>query len=200
MVSSDELCNITEKDLRDAIKDLKGYVDVTEEDLKTIFFLALDYAKKRLERAVPVSQAMTRQAIAVHEDMDIAEALRILVRNRISGLPVINDEGRVVGIITELDIITSEFTKDRGLFEDLERSFLKRQAKKKVKVKEVMTSPPVTITPEEDIRVAARLLSEKGIKRLPVVDEKGRLVGIISRADIVRAIGEGWDLKNMSEK
>jgi CBS domain-containing protein len=200
MVSSDELCNIGEKDLRDAIKDLKGYVDVTEEDLKTIFFLALDYAKKRLERAVPVSQAMTRQAIAVHEDMDIAEALRILVRNRISGLPVINDEGRVVGIITELDIITSEFTKDRGLFEDLERSFLKRQAKKKVKVKEVMTSPPVTITPEEDIRVAARLLSEKGIKRLPVVDEKGRLVGIISRADIVRAIGEGWDLKNMSEK
>jgi len=143
---------------------------------------------------------MTRQAIAVHEDMDIAEALRILVRNCISGLPVINDEGRVVGIITELDIITSEFTKDRGLFEDLERSFLKRQAKKKVKVKEVMTSPPVTITPEEDIRVAARLLSEKGIKRLPVVDEKGRLVGIISRADIVRAIGEGWDLKNMSEK
>jgi CBS domain-containing protein len=200
MVSSDELCNITEKDLRDAIKDLKGYVDVTEEDLKTILFLALDYAKKRLERAVPVSQAMTRQAIAVHEDMDIAEALRILVRNCISGLPVINDEGRVVGLITELDIITSEFTKDRGLFEDLERSFLKRQAKKKVKVKEVMTSPPVTITPEEDIRVAARLLSEKGIKRLPVVDEKGRLVGIISRADIVRAIGEGWDLKNMSEK
>jgi len=169
-------------------------VDVTEEDLKTIFFLALDYAKKRLERAVPVSQAMTRQAIAVHEDMDIAEALRILVRNCISGLPVINDEGRVVGIIT------SEFTKDRGLFEDLERSFFKRQAKKKVKVKEVMTSPPVTITPEEDIRVAARLLSEKGVKRLPVVDEKGRLVGIISRADIVRAIGEGWDLKNMSEK
>jgi CBS-domain-containing membrane protein len=194
MVSSDELCNIGEKDLRDAIKDLKGYVDVTEEDLKTIFFLALDYAKKRLERAVPVSQAMTRQAIAVHEDMDIAEALRILVRNRISGLPVINDEGRVVGIIT------SEFTKDRGLFEDLERSFLKRQEKKEVKVKEVMTSPPVTITPEEDIRVAARLLSEKGIKRLPVVDEKGRLVGIISRADIMRAIGEGWDLKNMSEK
>jgi len=200
MVSSDELCNITEKDLRDAIKDLKGYVDVTEEGLKTILFLALDYAKKRLERAVPVSQAMTRQAIAVHEDMDIAEALRILVMNCISGLPVINDERRVVGIITELDIITSEFTKDRGLFEDLERSFLKRQAKKKVKVKEVMTSPPVTITPEEDIRVAARLLSEKGIKRLPVVDEKGRLVGIISRADIVRAIGEGWDLKNMSEK
>jgi len=194
MVSSDELCNITKKDLRDAIKDLKGYVDVTEEDLKTIFFLALDYAKKRLERAVPVSQAMTRQAIAVHEDMDIAEALRILVRNRISGLPVINDEGRVVGIIT------SEFTKDRGLFEDLERSFLKRQEKKEVKVKEVMTSPPVTITPEKDIRVAARLLSEKGIKRLPVVDEKGRLVGIISRADIMRAIGEGWDLKNMSEK
>jgi CBS domain-containing membrane protein len=145
MVSSDELCNIGEKDLRDAIKDLKGYVDVTEEDLKTILFLALDYAKKRLERAVPVSQAMTRQAIAVHEDMDIAEALRILVRNCISGLPVINDEGRVVGIITELDIITSEFTKDRGLFEDLERSFLKRQAKKKVKVKEVMTSPPVTL-------------------------------------------------------
>jgi CBS-domain-containing membrane protein len=49
MVSSDELCNIGEKDLRDAIKDLKGYVDVTEEDLKTIFFLALDYAKKGLK-------------------------------------------------------------------------------------------------------------------------------------------------------
>ena len=88
----------TDEDLREALQELGSYVDVTEEDLKKIYALALKHAQQRLATAVSVAEAMTRNVVAVQKDDEIASAVRLLSENRISGLPVIDNGGLVIGV------------------------------------------------------------------------------------------------------
>ncbi|MBM4129149.1 MAG: RNA ligase partner protein [Nitrospira sp.] len=115
-----------------------------------------------------VSDVMTREVISVKKDASIKEVVALLSEHRISGVPVVDDRHHVLGIITEADIVSKS-----GEW-----------------VMDVMTFPVITISPDTDIREAARVLSEKKIKRLPVIDSHNKLIGIISRADIMKAVGK----------
>ena len=95
----------TDEDLREALKDLESYVDVTEEDLKKIYSFALKHARQRLAASVAVADAMTPKVVAVGKDDDIATAVRLLSENRISGLPVVDNEGLVLGVVSKIDIL-----------------------------------------------------------------------------------------------
>jgi CBS-domain-containing membrane protein len=184
---------ISDEDLRAALKEIKAYVDITEEDLKTIYAIALRHAKERLSRKILVTDVMTREVIAVKKYDDIHEAARLLSENRISGLPVVDAENIVLGVVTEADILSMTGIKDGHNFKDILRHILGEplpERKSGDLVGDIMTSPAVTTRPDVDIKEVARVLDEKRIKRLPVVDEKNKLLGIISRADIVRAIGK----------
>jgi CBS domain-containing membrane protein len=180
----------TDEDLREALKEMGSYVDVTEEDLKKIYALALKHARQRLAAAVSVAEAMTRSVVAVRKDDDITTAVRLLSENRISGLPVIDDDGLVVGVVSEADILGAAGMETGFTFKDIVRRLLGEPLaghRKGDKVGDIMSAPVITIHSGVDIGEAAKRLSEKRIKRLPVVDDDGRMIGIISRADIVRA-------------
>ena len=84
-----ESSGFTDDDLREALKDLGTYVDVTEEDLKKIYSLALEHARQRLAASVAVAAVMTPKVVTVGKNDDIATAVRLLSENRISGLPVV---------------------------------------------------------------------------------------------------------------
>jgi CBS domain-containing protein len=112
---------------------------------------------------------MTRQVISARPEMAIAEAKQLMVAHHISGLPVVDREGRVVGVFSSTDAI----------------------ARSGVTVSDVMTVPAVTVSQDCSIEEVATLLAAKDINRVPVVSE-GRLVGIISRADIVRYVATKW--------
>lgn len=182
---------ISDEDLMTALREMKTYVDITEEDLKKIYSIALRHAKERLALKTSVGEVMTKDVITVKKDADIHEVSRLLSESRISGAPVVNDENSVIGIITEADVLSMTGMKHGHTFKDIIRHILgeplpeRREGKR---VEDVMTSPSITTTPNADIREVAKILNEKRIKRLPVIDEKGKLVGIISRADIVRAM------------
>ena len=181
------------EDIHAALEELHQYVDITEEDLKKIFAIALKHAKVRLTLKVPVKDVMTRDVICINKDVDIHEASRILSENRISGLPVIDEERHLIGIVTEADILYSAGMKKSHAFKDILRIILGEPHPKNRNgniVKDIMTSDVITTTLETDIKEAARILDEKRIKRLPVVDEKNKLIGIISRANIVRYLGK----------
>jgi CBS domain-containing membrane protein len=182
---------LSEEDLRAALREIKTYVDITEEDLRRIYEIALRHAKERVTAAVPVREVMTREAVTIGKGADVNEAARLLSEDRISGLPVVDDHRHVIGVVSEADILSMTGMKKGHTFKDVVRHLLGEPLpgrKEGALVEDIMSSPAITTTPGTDIAEVARILDDRRIKRLPVVDEEGRLVGIISRADIVRAI------------
>lgn len=192
---------LADEDLQAALKELKTYVDITESDLKEIYVLAVKHAEKRLAAQVKVGEAMTESVITVKPETDIRELVSLLSANNVSGLPVVDEAGHVLGIVTESDVLASESspylssiteTGEEHPFSKLLERFHGKHAgrpKKGSSAGELMTSPAITVGPDEGLREAARLLARHSIKRLPVVDGEQALVGIISKADIVKTMG-----------
>lgn len=188
-----EISEISGEDLRAALSDMGTYVDITEEDLLKIYSLAVRHAKERMALSIKVSEVMTADAVAVNEDADIAEAIKLLSDNGVSGLPVTDNENHVVGVITEADILAVMGMNKGHTFKDIIVRLLGEPApgnKSGNTVRQVMSSPAITTTADRRILEVASILEERRIKRLPVVEAAGKLIGIISRADIVRAVAK----------
>lgn len=120
-----------------------------------------------------VVDLMTTEVIAVSRDTGLREAARLMFRNRVSGLPITEPDGTLIGIITEADFLRLEVERQEGARDQV------------VTVGEVMSIGVVTIRPEMEIYQAAKIMAVQEVKRLPVVDDDNRLLGVISRADIV---------------
>lgn len=141
-----------------------------------------------------VADTMSGSVITVTPDRTIADAAELMLRHRISGLPVVDASGALIGIITEGDLLRRAETgtaRRRARWLELltgagrlAQDYAAAHARR---VAEVMTTDVVTILPEEPLENAVHLMERRRIKRLPVV-EGGRLVGIVSRADLVRAL------------
>jgi len=183
----------SDDDIRAAIKEIGTYVDITEEDLKKIYEIALRHARARVAVEVPVRDMMTTTVVTIKRDAHLQEAARILSENRISGMPVVDDNYHVIGVISEADVLMLTGMKREHTFKDILRSIIGQPVPVQTtggdKVENVMSFPPITSKPDDNIAEVAKILDERRIKRLPVVDDEGRLLGIVSRADIVRAIG-----------
>lgn len=136
-----------------------------------------------------VRDLMTTGPLTVAPDTLLKEAARMMVRNKVSGLPVISD-GDLVGIVTEGDFLRQEANRDQPYrFSLLDALFGEGPSNPPAveTVAEVMTESVISIGPEATIGEAARVMANKRVKRLPVVDDDGALTGIISRADVVNA-------------
>lgn len=193
-MTNKETCpNVTLEDLRDALRKMKTYVDITEEDLKKIYEIAIRHAQVRVASQIPTKEVMTKNVVFVKRDADLHEAARILSENRISGMPVIDDNNHVIGVISEADLLMLAGLKKEHAFKDIVHHILGEPVSARKggnRVEDVMSFPPITSMADDDIAEVANVLDEKRIKRLPVVDADGRLIGIISRADIVKAISK----------
>ena len=186
-----EECGISEEDLRKALKEMGAYVDVTEEDLKRIYSIALRHARDRLAPKIAVEDIMTKKVVTAQRGSDIHEVSALLSENGISGLPIVDEENRVIGVVTEADLLAMAGMEKGHTFKDILRHILGEPLPKRKqgdRIEDIMSSPAVTVGPKADIREVATLLEGKRIKRLPVVDRENRLLGIVSRGDIVRAM------------
>ena len=186
-------CEIISEDLRKARKELATYIDITEEDLMKIYSLALKFAQERRSRQIPIADVMTRDVVSVHPDADVREAVAILSEKGVGGLPVVDQRLEVVGVITDSDVLGMLGVERAHGFKDLIRHILGDsclKCHKEGKVRDFMTSPAVVLRLDQDVLEAAGLLEKRRIKRLPVVDEKNRLVGIVTRADIVKLVAK----------
>ncbi len=141
---------------------------------------------------------MTREVITVREEDTIEEVVKLVLENRISGVPVINDENEVVGIITEADLIYREKDISIPTFLPLFEGFIfldsikkfedKLRKKAAYKVKNAMTTPVITVNQNEDVHRIANIMLSKRVNRVPVIDDEGKLVGIITRSNILSSI------------
>jgi CBS domain-containing protein len=148
-----------------------------------------------------VAEIMTADPITVSPETSLQEAIQILVEKKISGLPVVNSQGKLVGIISETDLTwqaTGVDTPPYIMFLD-SVIYLQNPAKHNQEVhkalgqtvKEAMSDRPVTIKATQLVREAARIMHEKKIRRLPVVDEQSKLIGIITQGDVIRMMAAG---------
>ena len=138
-----------------------------------------------------VEEIMTRNVLTVSPATSIHDAARIMVEHGVSGLPVL-ERGQLVGIITEGDLILRQGRRTdrpwwRSLFQDGEQLVRDYQKATGMTVGEVMTRPVASIAPAWGIDMAASIMQNRGVRRLPVV-HGGQLVGIVSRADLIQAL------------
>jgi CBS domain-containing protein len=137
-----------------------------------------------------VKDVMTKSVITVAPRTSLKDVARLLVARRVSGVPVVDDDGSVLGVVSEGDILVKERGRPgRGslldhLLEVNGRETMKHDARDAA---DAMTAPPVTIRPDRPVAEAASLMLDRCVNRLPVVDPHGKLVGIVTRADLVRA-------------
>jgi CBS domain-containing protein len=136
-----------------------------------------------------VEDVMTTEVVTVTPETPLKEAARLLSCSRVSGLPVVDGSGVVVGVLSEADILRKEGGSTRGsmlrwLFDPSAGQV--REKLEATTAGEAMTAPAITASADEPLYAAATRMLERGVNRLPVVSE-GRLLGIVSRADLVRA-------------
>jgi CBS domain-containing membrane protein len=184
--------DISDDDVYAAMKEIEGYLDITPGDFKVLYRLAYKHAVARMARSVKARDVMTRDVVKVGRDAPVTEVARIMASRSISGLPVVDAEDRVVGVISEKDFVSRLCGgKDLHSFMEVVASCLIPEGRTPLfiedqKAEGIMTRPPVTVSEEATISEIASLMAEKRINRVPVTDGEGRLVGIVARADIVQ--------------
>jgi CBS domain-containing protein len=150
------------------------------------------------EAVVMAGDLMTSDVAVVHPDTRLLEAVKLMAKRRISGMPVVDNAGAIVGMISEGDLVRwHEGYTDRQarwldmLAEgsDLAPAFLEAIREQRYTVKSAMSPGAMTVTEQTPAREIAHLMHAKNIKRVPVVRD-GKLVGIVARSDLVRALAE----------
>lgn len=137
-----------------------------------------------------VKDVMTRRLVTVRPDTGIKGALTKLAFVGVTSLPVVDDQGRLCGILSEADLIGSVADDPRAH----ERPISIRPLSAAQTVADVYTRSPTAIHPQQDVTSAVDLMAAKGFKSLPVVDDQHQLVGIISRSDVIRALARDDDV------
>ncbi|MGW5001357.1 CBS domain-containing protein [Streptomyces hydrogenans] len=138
-------------------------------------------------RAFTVADVMTRKVVAVRPDTSFKEIVAAMERWKVTALPVLEGEGRVVGVVSEADLLLKEEFHDRrpGMIERLRRRDATTKAASD-RAAELMTTPAVTVPPEASLSRAARLMAVRRVRRLPVVDADGTIRGVVSRSDLLK--------------
>ena len=129
-----------------------------------------------------VAELMQSDVRTVRDDASVAEAVAYLADGHISGMPVVDGTGRVIGVVSSSDVLTAEAEADDP--------GARRELLENTSVREIMTARPYTVAPGEDVREAARQMLYADVHRL-FVTEGGCVVGIVSTTDIVRAVATG---------
>jgi CBS domain-containing protein len=143
---------------------------------------------------------MQRDVVAVHPEDDVETLLGVMRQHELPGVPVVDDSGRLVGIVTEADLVIRDEQADLHLPHHIDLLggviFLEpiKHYEERLRraiastVADMMTPDPVTVSPQDSVRDAARIIAERGHNRLPVVDEQGSLVGVVTRVDVLAAL------------
>jgi CBS domain-containing protein len=145
-----------------------------------------------------IQTVMTHDPIVAYADTPIATVVQLLAEKHISSLPVVSDTGHLIGMVSETDLMWQETGVTPPAYVMLLDSVIYLQNPAKYErslhkalgqtVLDVMTKNPVTITADQPLPVAARLMSDRQVQSLPVLDDDHQLVGILTRGDIIRVM------------
>ncbi len=183
--------NISDEDIYAAMKDIPGYLDITSGDFKELYRRAYRHALKRIAQSIKASDIMTRDVVTAAREMPLREVAKKMAEKGVSGVPVVEADKKVAGIISEKDFLSHMGAKDTKTFMSVVAECLKAKGCVAVSIRDqnaedIMTSPAITVSIDTTVMEIAHIFTEKKINRVPVTNKEGHLVGIISRADVVR--------------
>ncbi len=185
-----EPLEIADADIYDAMKAMPGYLDITPGDFKTLYVKVYDQAVKRIVESVKAVDIMTSPVVTVTPQMTLQEAAAIMASREVSGVPVVEEDGHVVGVLSESDFIRRMGTEHNRSFMAVVARCLQVRSCAAIAIREknvidIMTAPALVVNEDMGVFDIAALLRSKQINRVPVVDGKQKLTGIVSREDIV---------------
>jgi CBS domain-containing protein len=184
--------DLDNEDIIAAMKEMRGYIDITPGDFKEIYKFAYNHAVDRIARSMRAQDVMTRQVICVNPETSLLETAERMAAANISGIPVINSQDKVIGVISEKDFLKKMGAEPSGSFMGVISQCLKNKGCVALPIRgktaaDIMSSPAVTVSPGRPLSEISRLFAEKQINRVPVVDPEGKILGIVSRADMVKS-------------
>ncbi len=193
MTDETALCvqvDISDRDIFEAMKEISGYLDITPGDFKEVYLKAYRHALERLVGSVVAQDIMIRKVVYARDTDQLKAAAAKMSAAKVSGIPVLDDQMRVVGILTEKDFFKEMARGVASNFMDVISNCLNGRyclaaPARDLLVSDVMTKSVITVSPKTAAMEIADLLSRKGINRVPVVDESNQLLGIICRSDLM---------------
>lgn len=142
-----------------------------------------------LRRRRTVADVMTSQVHVARPLTPFKRLVQLIEENKISAIPIVDGQGVPVGIVSESDLLLKERRQELESGQSLMHPRLRRAQRAKavgVVASEIMSTPPITVRSDTTLAVAARLLHERNVRRLVVVDERGKIAGIVSRSDLLQ--------------
>jgi CBS domain-containing protein len=183
---------LTDKDIYEAMKSIPGYLDITPRDFKELYCHAWRQAVERISKSVSARDIMTAEVVCVSPETPLDEVADLMGRRGISGLPVTDEAGKVLGVISEKDFLSRMGEAGPKNFMTVIAGCLKAKGCVALPVRakkagDIMTSPAVTVRETSSYSEVADLMAKMSVNRTPVTDADGRLIGIITRNDLIRA-------------
>lgn len=191
--NSAALQSISENDVLEGMKALEGYFDLTPHDFRILYDQVRIFAQKRLLRERLASDIMTSPAVCVHTTDSVATLVSILAENRISGVPVLDATKKVAGVVSEKDVLALLGKKPASHVMQLVRDsvvtplYASKTAMSK-RVEEIMSAPAITVSPSATLADVVEAFTARAVNRMPVTDEDNRLLGLITRSDMIFAM------------
>lgn len=186
---------LSDEDVYEAMKKIPGYLDISAGDFKELYLLAYQHAETRLYNSLRVAEIMTREVVTVLPATPLAEAAARMAKHHITGLPVVHEDGTVAGVLSEQDFFRNMGDGSQTSCMALIASSLASGGCPALCMRgktagEIMTTPVITVLENALLHEAGKLMREKGINRIPVTDNKNRLLGILTRSDLMHAFPE----------
>ncbi len=184
--------DMSREDFVNAMREMGTFVDVSVDDLLEINRKAAKYARIRKTEAIRIDKLMTRNVTTVTPDTTLAEAAHLLVTRRISGLPVVDRQQRLVGIVTEADFLRAMGVPSphptHSLWQSLEAMFAHPAiiGEATGSVADIMVENVITVQAGQTLHDVVELMKHNRIKRVIVCDEENHVQGMITRSDLVR--------------
>lgn len=184
--------DIADDDVIEAMKEIGGYLDITPGDLREVLCIAHRQARKRIAQSVRAGDIMTAPVYSVREETSLKAVADLMAEHGISGVPVLDHEGRVSGVISERDFFSRMGAAGSSSVMGMIAGLVKGQECPCVELHsqtaaDIMSAPAITVRDTTTLFELMELFSSRKINRAPVVDAENRLQGIVSRGDIVRS-------------
>ena len=183
---------LTTEDVYRGMQEVGSYLDITMRDFRELYEHAYRIARDRILHSVTAADIMRVPVLCVGEGDGVIDVIRFLDEHGISGAPVVDAERRLIGIVSESDVVRlvgGGAVTAMSLLHALFRHGCRPAAPLDVAVGAIMTRKCVAASAETPLAELLGLLQRNGINRLPVVDADGRPLGLVSRTDIINAMG-----------
>lgn len=183
---------LNQEDIHAALRDFDIYLDVSEDDLIQVYDRVGAHAFRRKSGHITCADIMSRDLVTAEFGTDLEEVWARLRYHRVKAIPVVDRFQHVIGVVTLVDFLKRANLETYETFEDKLIKFIRRtpgtRSQKPEVVGQIMASPVTTVRTDMHIGELVPLLSDKGMHHIPVVDEKGRLAGMVTQSDLIAAM------------